>query len=60
MRFVFIYFLLFTYTFTFAQNTTHQSKVDALKAKIKSEKNNGEKLNLIDILTNITKIKTAL
>ncbi|REE24900.1 histidine kinase [Winogradskyella pacifica] len=60
MRFVFIYFLLFTYTFTFAQNTTHQSKVDALKAQIKSEKNNGEKLKLLDSLTNITYHKTAL
>ncbi|SDH25446.1 ATP-binding protein [Winogradskyella thalassocola] len=60
MRFVFTCSLLFAFTFSFAQKTTHQSEVDALKALIKSETTKTKKLALLDSLTSITRDKTAL
>ncbi|WP_179334459.1 sensor histidine kinase [Winogradskyella costae] len=51
MKNVLIVFLLLFYSITHAQDTTHQHKVDALKALIKSEKNSGKKLKLLDSIT---------
>ncbi|MHA7943353.1 tetratricopeptide repeat-containing sensor histidine kinase [Formosa sp. 3Alg 14/1] len=60
MRITYIVLLLFTYTITFAQDITHQHKVDALKARISSEKHKGQKLQLLDTLTDLIYHDTKL
>ncbi|MGJ8550251.1 tetratricopeptide repeat-containing sensor histidine kinase [Winogradskyella wichelsiae] len=51
MKTICIVFLLLTYSITYAQDTTPQHKVEALKALIKIEKNDGKKLKLLDRVT---------
>ncbi|WP_159021299.1 sensor histidine kinase [Formosa sp. L2A11] len=60
MKTIYIVFLLLIYSITYAQDTTHQLEVDALKVQIKSETNKGQKLKLLDSLTDIIYQKTEL
>ncbi|MDW5288784.1 sensor histidine kinase [Formosa sp. PL04] len=60
MKFILLVFILLTNTIILAQDTTHQLEVDALKVQIKSETNKGQKLKLLDSLTDIIYQKTEL
>ncbi|MFB9052991.1 ATP-binding protein [Formosa undariae] len=60
MKYILLVFILLTNTIILAQDTTHQLDVDALKVQIKSETNKGQKLKLLDSLTDLIYQKTEL
>ncbi|QDO93979.1 sensor histidine kinase [Formosa sediminum] len=60
MKQLLLVIILLTNTIIVAQNSTHQHGIDALKVQISSESNKGQKLKLLDSLTNLTFQKTEL
>ena len=60
MKYALIFLLLFNYTYTLAQNTTHQPKIDALKAQIHSETDQSQRLHYLDTLADLIYQKKEL